>query len=137
MNMLRAAAEWRRAQEGLTATRLCQSNGLYANAISSAYFSVMHGAKAGLELRDVTARTHKGVGKMFSLHLVRAGIIESEWGALIGQLYKLRIAADYDIEEVFNEPDARSAYNRAQAFLNRMQPILTDSIPLQEPGAPP
>ena len=129
MNLLRAAAEWRRAQEGLTATRLCQSNGLYANAISSAYFSVIHGAKAGLELRGVTTRTHKGVGGMFSQHIVRTGLIESEWGALIGQLSNLRITAEYDVEATFNEPDARSAYEHAEAFLNRIRPIITDAIP--------
>ena len=128
MNMLRAAAEWRRAQESLTATWLCQSNGLYANAISSAYFSVMHGAKAGLELRDVTARTHKGVGRMFSLYLVRTGLIESEWGALIGQLGNLRIAAEYDVEEAFIEPDGHSAYERAEAFLSRIRPLLGGAV---------
>ncbi len=128
MNMLRAAAEWRRAQESLTATWLCQSNGLYANAISSAYFSVMHGAKAGLELRDVTARTHKGVGSMFSLYLVRTGLIESEWGALISHLGNLRIAAEYDVEEAFTEPDGHSAYERAEAFLSRIQPLLGGAV---------
>ena len=128
MNMLRAAAEWRRAQESLTATWLRQSNGLYANAISSAYFSVMHGAKAGLELRDVTARTHKGVGSMFSLYLVRTGLIESEWGALIGQLGNLCIVAEYDVEEAFTEPDGYSAYERAEAFLSRIRPLLGGAV---------
>ncbi len=72
---------------------------------------------------------------MFSLHLVKPGIIESEWGALIGQLGELRIAAEYDIEELFTESDGHSAYNRAEAFLNRILPIVADAIPPAEPQA--
>ena len=131
MSVPKAAAEWRRAQDSLTAAALCQENGLYADAISSAYYAVMHAAKALLELHDVTARTHASVKNLFGQHIVSAGLVEGGWGREIGQLSDLRRVADYNVEAVFTEPDGRSAYERAQAFLNRIRPILADAIPAE------
>jgi uncharacterized protein (UPF0332 family) len=137
MSASRAEAEWRRAQESLTASRLCQRNGLYADAISSAYYAVMHTAKSALELREITADTHKSVNALFGQHIVLAGLVERTWGREIGPLSGLRIVADYDVEVTFTEPDGRSAYERAEAFLNRIRPLLAATISLEEPDAPP
>lgn len=129
MSVPRAAAEWRRAQDSLAASRLCQENGLYADAISSAYYSVMHAAKASLELRGVTAQTHAGVRNSFGRRIVSAGLVEGRWGREIGLLSDLRLVADYNAQATFTEPDGSSAYERAEAFLDRIRSIITDAIP--------
>ena len=133
MSRLRAAAEWQRALESLLAARLCQIHGLYADAISSAYYAVMHAAKSALELREITANTHKSVNTLFGQHIVLPGLVERMWGQEIGSLSGLRMDADYDVDITFNEPDGRSAYNRAEAFLNRIRPIVATAIPSDQP----
>lgn len=40
-----AAAEWRRALECLGAAEVCRDNGFYADAVSRAYYAIMHAAK--------------------------------------------------------------------------------------------
>ncbi len=84
-----ARAEWRRANECLTAALLCLNNGLNADAISRAYYAVMHAAKAALEIRDVSADSHQGVRNQFGLHIVRPGLVEPAWGSEIGNLRAL------------------------------------------------
>ena len=44
----------------------------------------------------------------------------------------LRFDADYDVTLEFDEQDAREASERAQAFLDRIHPLLTSSIPPQD-----
>ncbi len=119
-----ARAEWRRANESLTAALLCLNNRLNADAISRAYYAVIHAAKATLALRDVSADSHRGVRNQFGLYIVRPGLVEPVWGSEIGRLNTLRAVADYDAMATFTESDARESYVSAEAFLNRMRPLV-------------
>ena len=129
MNRKSAIAEWRRATESMGAARSCQRDGYYADSVSRAYYAILHAAKAALHLHGVTAESHSGVRGMFGLHLVKTGLIEPEWGAEIGRSEGKRNASDYDAETEFDETDAREACDRANAFLDRIRPLLTTSIP--------
>ena len=51
---------------------------------------------------------------------------------MIGQLGTLREVADYQVTVEFDETDARDACERADAFLNRIRPLLTSSIPPED-----
>ena len=119
-----ARAEWRRANESLTAALLCLNNGLNADAISRAYYSVMHTAKAALETRNVSVDSHQGVRNQFGLYLVRPGLVEPNWGSEISRLNLLRLVADYDVKATISESDARDAFDSAEAFVDRMRPLL-------------
>ena len=119
-----ARAEWRRSNESLNAALLCLNNDLNADAASRAYYSVMHAAKAALEIRDVSADSHQGVRNQFGLHLVRPGLVEPNWGSEINRLNILRLAADYDVFARITESDARDAYRSAETFVERMRPLV-------------
>lgn len=129
MSEIRAAAEWWRGRQCLAAAQLCQSNGLYADAISRAYYATMHAAKAVPELHDIQVNSHEGVKNLFGYHVVMTGPIEGSWGREIDRLYRWRIRADYTATEVFTESDSRSACDRAEAFLARVYTLLPDSFP--------
>ena len=132
MSRKSAIAEWRRAVESMGAARSCQRDGYHADSVSRAYYAILHAAKAALELHDVTAESHAGVRRMFGLHLVKTGLVEPEWASAIGDSADERVASDYDASLEFDEQDAREASNRAAAFLNRIRPLLTRSIPPQD-----
>ena len=84
----------------------------------------MHAAKAALEIRDVSADSHQGVRNQFGLHIVRPGLVEPVWGSEIGRLNILRVVADYDVMATVTESDAREAFASAEAFVNRMRPMV-------------
>lgn len=137
MNGRLTVAEWRRGNESLGAARLCLGAKYYADAVSLSYFSVLHVAKAALHSLGISAGSHVGVRGMFGLHIVRAGLVEPKWGAEIGQLSSIREVADYRVTEVIDQQDAREASDRAAAFLDRIHPLLTRSIPPQDLEQPP
>ena len=107
---------------------VCRNNGLYADAVSRAYYAVMHGAKAALESRQVSVTNHRGVRSRFALHFVRPGLVEREWSSYIVNSFKARVAADYDATAVFDDADARIACDTAAAFLDRIRELLAPGI---------
>ena len=125
-------AEWRRATESMGAALLCRREGYYADAVSRAYYAVMHAARAALQLYDIAAKSHTGVRSMFGLHIVRTGLVEPEWDAVIGDSGDERIASDYDVASIFDESDALVACDRADAFLARIRTLLACSLPSEE-----
>lgn len=113
---------WRQAEDHLSVAYLCLSHGYHRIAVSHSYYAVMYGAKAAI-LRASGRRTdsHKGVQRMFSLEVVKPGLVSSEWGAEIGRLHDLRMLADYGMSEVFDESAAAAVYERAKAFLDHLR----------------
>jgi uncharacterized protein (UPF0332 family) len=124
MNRNMVVAEWNRARESLRAAKTLTRNGLYADAISRAYYAILHAAKAGLHVHDVAAESHSAVRRMFGLHLVRPGKIEPEWSAYLTASLDDRFAADYDVETYFSKKEARSEFLRAGEFLDRIKRYL-------------
>jgi uncharacterized protein len=125
MNRNMVLAEWLRAYASLQAAKNLTGDGLYADAISRAYYAILHAAKAALHVHDVTAESHPAVRRMFGLHLVKPGEIEPEWSAYLTAGLDDRLAADYDVETDFSRKEARSECVRAEEFLKRIKRYLS------------
>ena len=129
MNRTLVIAEWRRATAGLRAADSCLRRRCYADAIARAYYAVFHAARAALRRHSVAfGRRHGHTRLQFGEHLVNTGLVERYWGREIGSLYELRLKADYDITEQFSEAFARSVYQRAERFLERILRLLAPVI---------
>ena len=124
MSEAQAIAEWRRADDCRQVAQLCVRHGFYADAVSRAYYAVLHAARASLALYDVTVQNHRGLGSMFGLHIVKPGLVEGHWSSVIGQLAHLRLAADYNVAVVFTASDAANACQQADAFAVRIHALL-------------
>ena len=116
MNRSIVLAEWHRARESLRAAETLTRGGFYADAISRAYYSILHAAKAGLHVHDVVAESHAAVRRMFGLHLVRTGEIESEWSAYLTASLDDRLTADYDVETSFSTKRPETNAGEAGSF---------------------
>jgi uncharacterized protein (UPF0332 family) len=117
-------AEWLRANASLQAAENLTGDGLYADAISRAYYAILHAAKAALHVHDVAAESHPAVRRMFGLHLIKSGEIEPQWSAYLTAGLDDRLAADYDVETHFSKKEARSECVRAREFLKRIKRYL-------------
>jgi hypothetical protein len=124
MNRNMVVAEWNRARESLRAAETLTRDGLYADAMSRTYYAMLHAAKAALHVHDVPAESHAAVRRMFGLHLVKPGEIETEWSTYITESLDDRLAADYDVETSFSKQEARSECRRSREFLNRIKRYL-------------
>jgi hypothetical protein len=113
-------AEWRRAQKSLQAAEILQQNGLAEDAISRAYYALMHAAKAALLVHDVIAESHTAVRRLFGQVLVMAAGVEREWAQILARGHDQRGAADYDVDFEVDEEVANRLVQDAQRFIDRM-----------------
>jgi uncharacterized protein (UPF0332 family) len=78
MNRDMVFAEWQRATQSLRAAELLASEGFHEDAVSRAYYAILHAAKAALFVHDVAATSHAAVRRLFGQHLINTGEIERQ-----------------------------------------------------------
>ena len=120
-------AEWRRASESLSAAEVLMREGCEADAVSRAYYAILHAAKAALFVHGVAATSHAAARRMFGLHLVHPGRIEPLWSDYLAEGSDERLAADYDVFVSYSEEETRRGCDRAREFLERMRQYLIAS----------
>ena len=121
-------AEWRRAQDSMGAAEACRDSGFHADAISRAYYAILHAAKAALALQGfASVRGHGAVQRLFGSELVLKDLVEREWSARLRQSHARRNLADYHVLETFTVTHSREAVEQASAFLSRMQSLVGDT----------
>lgn len=124
MNRNMVLAEWKRARKSHRAAELLTREGCFADAVSRAYYAILHATKAALHVHDVTAESHAAVRRLFGLHLIRRGEIEKEWSAHLVESLDDRLVADYDAEVSISREDASHECRRSREFLNRFRRYL-------------
>lgn len=89
--------ETERGEKALKAAQLLSENGLYEDAVSRAYYAVLHFAKAALLSQGVRTSSHKGVLAMFGLHLVETGLMAPDLAKILAKEKEERELGDYDV----------------------------------------
>lgn len=135
MRLYQIQAEWRQAQRALRAADLLQAHDLTDDAISRAYYAMMHVAKAALLFQEAIPESHGAVRRLFGQVLIQTGEIEREWGSLLTRAYDRRVVADYGSDIVFDTEAMAQLVHDAHRFVERITGYLTaKDVPLQ-PGA--
>lgn len=124
MNREILLAEWRRARQSLRAAQVLTVEECPEDAVSRAYYAILHGAKAAMYVHDVAVTSHTGARRMFGLHLVRTGEIEPEWASYLGESLDDRLAADYESGISVSTGESRRETHRARRFLARIRRYL-------------
>ena len=127
MNRENVIAEWRRGRQSLRASELLMRSGYREDAVSRAYYAILHSAKAALFVHEVEGASHASVRRMFSLHLVRTGEIEREWARCLAGVSDDRLAADYNVHTRFTSEETRYECRQAREFMERIERYLLDN----------
>ncbi len=124
MNRGMVLAEWQRATQSLRAAELLTREGYHEDAVSRAYYAILHAAKAALFVHDVATASHAAVRRMFGQYLIRTGDIERQGSSHLGESLDDRLAADYDARTFFSSEEARRECQRTREFVERIQRYL-------------
>ena len=119
-------AEWASAVRALRAAKLLVEEHLFADSVSRAYYGVLHAARAALLAHDTITESHAAVRRLFGDVLVRPGAIEREWGRMLSELQRDRIAADYDVGTGWDSDTSARVLHDAEGFVERIGAYLTD-----------
>lgn len=113
-------ADWRRAAKALRAAEILLEGGYPEDAVSRAYYAVLHAARAALMIKSVTARTHTGIRRSFGTELVSTGEIEKDWAKVFARSQSVRESADYDTATEVPSERAAEVVGEAHRFMERM-----------------
>ncbi|MCK4600752.1 HEPN domain-containing protein [Candidatus Bipolaricaulota bacterium] len=120
MREIQVQAEWKRSLKAQGAAELLLEAGFYEDAVSRAYYAVLHAAKAALLARDIVTESHTAVRRLFGKELVQQGLLEKEWAMILAHEQDERASADYDVELTFSQEVAAQRVEQAQRFLKRI-----------------
>lgn len=115
-----------RAEEKLKASNLLFEKEMFADAISEAYYTMFHAAKALLALKAIYPKTHAGVVPQFGLQFVNGGLIEVLYGKCFAKAQTMREKADYDVYYESTEEEAESIVEDAEKFLERIKTAIKE-----------
>ncbi len=132
MRVVQIQAEWKRALKAYGAAKTLLETGFYEDAVSRAYYAVLHAAKAALLTRDITAESHTAVRRLFGKELVQPGVLEKEWAIILAQTQDERALADYDVELTLSSEVAEEQVSDAKRFLDRIQTLLREEGLVEE-----
>ncbi len=124
MRKAQIQAEWRRSLKAQGAADLLLEAGFYEDAVSRAYYAVLHAAKAALLARNIITESHTSVRRLFGKELVQQGLLEKEWALILAHEQDERASADYDVELTFSQEVAGQRVNDARRFLERIRSFL-------------
>jgi uncharacterized protein (UPF0332 family) len=113
-------AEWVRALKALRAAEALRGQGLPEDAISRAYYAVVHAAKAALLVHDAVVKQHRAVRRLFGHVLVKTGEIESEWAEVLAREQDQRGRADYKADFEVNDETTAELVTDARRFVERI-----------------
>ena len=126
MNTEHVFEELERSRQALKAAQTLEGAGLYADAVSRAYYAVMHAARATLLFHDEITESHAALRNRFGAVLVRPGLIEREWARVLAVEEDERITADYQASAEITAETCRDAVDDAGRFVDRMRRYLSE-----------
>jgi uncharacterized protein (UPF0332 family) len=116
--------EVNRGRESFKSSEILLQSGLYADAVSRAYYGALHFARALLLTTSEEPKTHSGVLRLISRDFVRSGKLQPEIAQLLSALEKQRSDADYTAEIVFTATAAAEDVARARSFMEAVSSLL-------------
>ena len=125
-----------RAFKRLEVARLNLASGYPDDSCNRSYYAMFEAASAALAVLGISPpKTHKGVAKLFQQHVVKPGRVDTNMGAVISRIERLRLIADYEGVPIEME-QAHDALQQAEKFVEMVrEELLPDLSP--SPKGPP
>ena len=125
-----------RAFKRLEVARLNLASGYPDDSCNRSYYATFEAAGAALAVLGISPpKTHKGVAKLFQQHVVKPGRIDTNMGAVVSRIERLRLIADYEGVPIEME-QAHDALQQAEKFVEVVRAeLLPDFSP--SPKGPP
>lgn len=107
-------------------------NGFYNTAVNRMYYACYYAASAILVANHIATKSHDGVKQMFSMHLVKTGVLPERFGKFYSRLFDKRTKGDYN--DLFdNSLDAcEELYPLTQEFIVRVSQLAEDWLKEQK-----
>jgi uncharacterized protein (UPF0332 family) len=120
------ATDIERGAEALAAAELLARHGMHPDAVSRAYYAMLHHARALLLTEGHQPKSQGGVAYLLNLHFVRPGLFSADQARAFARLQADREDADYDSAAVFTEEQTAAIVALAARFCEACRGAIRD-----------
>ena len=110
-----------RARKELRAVEVNIREELYAVAISRCYYAMFYAVSGLLASIGVARSKHSGVISAFRENFIKTGLIEVEFGDILGVGFDARQESDYELSPLIDQELATKRLQDAQQFVDRIE----------------
>lgn len=121
---LNVAEEIKKAHQAYKDAETLFASGSLEGATSRAYYGAFHMAQAILLTLGLEPKTHQGVARLFSLHFVKAEIIEPKYSQILARAQKYREEADYRHAMIFTPEQTKHMLQEVRGFIEEIERYL-------------
>jgi uncharacterized protein (UPF0332 family) len=97
---------------------------MYSTAANRLYYSFYYAASALLLSKGVETHRHSSLQSMMHLHFVKTGLMTSEDGLLMRQLFNLRQESDYDDFVVVTKEDIEPLVIKTKGLIDKIKSLV-------------
>ena len=113
-----------KSYDKLTSSKTLYEIGNYSDSASLAYYSMFLMAKALLQKKGLSAKTHNGLISLFSLKYVFEENFSHKIYAYLAAGQSVREEADYSTSDYINQEIAEDLISQAEEFLGEAEKFL-------------
>jgi len=113
-----------RARKELWAVEVNIREQLYAVAISRCYYAMFYAVSGLLASIGITRSKHSGVIAAFREHFIKTGLIEVEYGDILGVGFDARQESDYELAPLIDHELALKRLQDAQRLVDQIENYL-------------
>jgi uncharacterized protein (UPF0332 family) len=117
-------AELLRAERSLDAARTLLKENFLEDALSRAYYAILHAARAVLLAEGVSVSSHRAVRRLFGSHLIKPGKLAVRLAKILAEEQDDRFLADYDAWFHAERERAEKRVSEAAEFLTAIDLFL-------------
>lgn len=117
-------AELLRAEKSLDAARTLLKENFLEDALSRAYYAILHAARAVLLAEGVGVSSHRAVRRLFGSHLIKPGKLAVRLAKILAEEQDDRFLADYDAWFHAERERAEKRVSEAAEFLTAIDLFL-------------
>jgi uncharacterized protein (UPF0332 family) len=110
-------AELHRADKSLPAAQSLLEDHFLEDALSRAYYAILHAARGALLAEGVNVSSHRAVRRLFGLHLIKPGKLAIRFAKILAEEQDDRFLADYDAWFHAERERAEKRVSEAAEFL--------------------
>jgi len=112
------------AEEELSSAQILFEHGKYRDAISRAYYSMFHSARALLLLKGTNPKKHSGTLAMLGMEYIKEGLLNEYYGKAFTKAFQLRSQADYNVMYTPSREEAEEVIEAALEFLEKAREMI-------------
>jgi uncharacterized protein len=113
-----------KARESMETARSEYNSGRYTPAVRNLYYSCFYALTAVLLKEGHSFKKHTAVKASLHKDLIRAGIVEPDWGKFYNKIFDSRHEGDYQPLRTFDAEEVEVSIDQGAGFIALMETLL-------------